>query len=307
MADALQNLVLFDVDGTLTEPRKRVDRQMTAFLAELRKAVPIGVVGGSDLVKIREQLGDESECPWACRGGANCSKRRRRRLRKRCGAARPRVVPRGLPARPPARPPTRRPRAALTHCHAVLGKFDYVFAENGLVGFKGDEQISNTSIQSHLGDENLARVINTALGFMSTLGNPVKRGTFIEFRTGMLNISPIGRACSQEERDDFEKADAVAGWRKEMVAHMRETCCDELGLTLSIGGQISFDVFPNGWDKTYCLQYVTDAFKDIHFFGDKTYKGGNDHEIYESERTIGHSVKSWQETREQCTELFLKK
>ena len=35
------------------------------------------------------------------------------------------------------------------------------------------------------------------------------RGTFIEFRSGMLNVSPIGRNCSQEERDDFEKYDKV--------------------------------------------------------------------------------------------------
>ena len=35
------------------------------------------------------------------------------------------------------------------------------------------------------------------------------RGTFIEFRTGMLNISPVGRNCSQEERDAFEVYDKV--------------------------------------------------------------------------------------------------
>ena len=46
----------------------------------------------------------------------------------------------------------------------------------------------------------------------------------------------------------------------------------DLGLTFSIGGQISFDAFPTGWDKTYCLQFVQDKFDDIHFFGDKTYK-----------------------------------
>ena len=47
----------------------------------------------------------------------------------------------------------------------------------------------------------------------------------------------------------------------------------DYGLTYSIGGQISFDVFPNGWDKTFCLQHVADEqFEEIHFFGDKTYK-----------------------------------
>jgi len=40
---------------------------------------------------------------------------------------------------------------------------------------------------------------------------------------------------------------------------------------------------------TYCLQFL-EGFDEIHFFGDKTYAGGNDHEIYEDERVIGHTV-----------------
>jgi phosphomannomutase len=36
-----------------------------------------------------------------------------------------------------------------------------------------------------------------------------RSGTFVEFRNGMLNVSPIGRNCSQEERDEFEKFDEV--------------------------------------------------------------------------------------------------
>jgi Eukaryotic phosphomannomutase len=35
-------------------------------------------------------------------------------------------------------------------------------------------------------------------------------GTFIEFRTGMMNISPIGRNCSREERNTFEQYDHVS-------------------------------------------------------------------------------------------------
>ena len=37
------------------------------------------------------------------------------------------------------------------------------------------------------------------------------------------------------------------------------------------GGQISIDVFPSGWDKTYSLKFVEeDGFQNIYFFGDKT-------------------------------------
>lgn len=56
-----------------------------------------------------------------------------------------------------------------------------------------------------------------------------------------------------------------------MVETLRKEFGD-LGLTYSIGGQISFDVFPIGWDKTYCLQFVEGEFDEIHFFGDKTYQ-----------------------------------
>lgn len=80
----------------------------------------------------------------------------------------------------------------------------------------------------------------------------------------------------------------------------------------SIGGQISFDVFPTGWDKTYCLQHLEKeanqpggvAYTTVHFFGDKTFKGGNDYEIYEDPRTIGHSVTNAEDTAAQLRKLF---
>lgn len=36
------------------------------------------------------------------------------------------------------------------------------------------------------------------------------RGTFIEFRNGMINISPIGRSCTLEERIEFSEIDKVS-------------------------------------------------------------------------------------------------
>lgn len=121
----------------------------------------------------------------------------------------------------------------------------------------------------------------------------------------MLNISPIGRNCSRDERNAFEKFDAEAKVRSTMVALMEKEFAD-LGLKFSIGGQISFDVFPIGWDKTFCLRFVKahGDFKAIHFFGDKTYKGGNDYEIFESEETIGHTVTSFEDTQKQLGKLF---
>ncbi|KAF5946290.1 hypothetical protein HYC85_016518 [Camellia sinensis] len=220
-------IALFDVDGTLnTAPRKAVTPDMLNFMKELRKVVTVGIVGGSDLVKISEQLGK-----------------------------------------------------------SVINDYDYVFAENGLVAHKDGKLIGTQSLKTYLGEEKLKEFINFTLHYIADLDIPIKRGTFIEFRSGMLNVSPIGRNCSQEERDEFEKYDKVQNIRPKMV-------------------------FPQGWDKTYCLRYLDD-FSEIHFFGDKTYKtvhfnlrtieglneglgclfeqGGNDFEIYDSARTVGHT------------------
>jgi phosphomannomutase len=43
-----------------------------------------------------------------------------------------------------------------------------------------------------------------------------------------------------------------------MVAKLKEEFAD-YNLTFSIGGQISFDLFPQGWDKTFCLKYLPEV------------------------------------------------
>ena len=190
---------MFDVDGTLTVARKKVTPDMYKFLMELKNhpQITMAVVGGSDLKKQREQLGEN-----------------------------------------------------------VTNDFDYSFSENGLVAYKDGKLIHSQQFAKFIGEDNLKEFINYTLRYLSTVDIPVKRGTFIEFRTGMLNVSPIGRACSREERNAYEKYDLEHKVRQNMVADLRRKFGEKFGLEFSIGGQISFDVFPKGWDKTYSLQFV---------------------------------------------------
>ena len=76
-------------------------------------------------------------------------------------------------------------------------------------------------------------------------------------------------------------------------------------IKFSIGGQISVDVFPKGWDKTYCLQFIEGKYDEIHFFGDKTHKGGNDYEIFTDSRVIGHIVEKYTDTIEILNKEFM--
>lgn len=240
-------LCLFDVDGTLTKPRNDIEPHVENFLyKELAKKCNIGLVGGSDLSKICEQM-----------NGSNC-----------------------------------------------LNKIKHVFSENGLIYYKDGKEVSRANIQSHMGEEILQEFINYCLSYLSKVMLPLKRGTFIEFRTGLINVSPIGRSCSQAERDAFEVYDRQHSIRQNMIDELRVKFPSN-GLTYSIGGQISFDVFPDGWDKTYCLRHLeSEGYDEIHFFGDKTMKGGNDYEIFNDPRTQGHTVKGPEDTLKQIKELF---
>lgn len=232
-------ILLFDIDGTLTKPRKPIDKHMVEFLQHIKQYATIGLIGGSDMQKIEEQMGKD-----------------------------------------------------------VTKQFTYVFAENGLTAYQDGICIHKQNLKTRYSERDLQAFINYCLHYIADIALPVKRGTFIEFRNGMINISPIGRNCTQKERDEFAAYDKRYQVRKTMIRRLK-SAFSYMNFTYSIGGQISFDVFPKGWDKTYCLQFLNldkNNKPTIHFFGDKTYEGGNDYEIFLSEHVIGHSVRCSDDT-----------
>lgn len=245
MTDNRRILVLFDIDGTLTPSRLKASPEMLETLNDLRKKCVIGIVGGSDLPKQKDQLGDN-----------------------------------------------------------VLDIVDYSFSENGLVAFHGKEKIGETSMRQYFSVSQMNRLASWILRYIADLDIPVKTGTFLESRTGMINVSPVGRNCTQKERLDFSDYDQKHEIRKKMCADLAEEFKD-MDIQFSIGGQISIDIFPRGWTKSYCLKYVDGKYDEIHFFGDMTMEGGNDYEIFNDERVIGHTVKNPEDTIIQVKKLFL--
>jgi len=244
-----KKLVLFDVDETLTPARQSVSPEMAEVLLALRKKYVIGVVSGSNLVKIAEQL--------SVNGGN------------------------------------------------ITADFDYVFAENGLVAYKMGKLLESQSFIKQVGEDRYKPLVNFILHYIADLDVPIKRGTFVEFRNGMINVSPLGRNATIAERNEFEAYDKQHNIRTTFIKVLQDKFPD-YGLTYSIGGKISFDIFPHGWDKTYSLNHVADEeFEEIHFVGDKTLPGGNDYEIYADPRTIGHAVENPAHTIRLLKESFL--
>ena len=105
-------------------------------------------------------------------------------------------------------------------------------------------------------------------------------GTFVQYRGSLLNWCPIGRSANHEQREAWKKWDEQ--W------HIRETYYEVLdtflqsvnmSVTVALGGSTSFDIYPNGWNKTYGLSHYPG--EEVYFIGDRCEKGGNDWHIYE--------------------------
>lgn len=112
----------------------------------------------------------------------------------------------------------------------VTTMFDFCFAENGLTAYRLGEQLPSNSFIKWIGEEQYKELVRFVLHYIADLEIPVKRGTFVEFRNGMINVSPVGRNASTQERNDYEKYDKEHGIRKAFVEKLRERF-GHLGLT----------------------------------------------------------------------------
>lgn len=110
-----RTIALFDVDGTLTVPRGEITESMMDFMKELSKKITVGIVGGSDLPKQEEQLGQ-----------------------------------------------------------GVVNLFPYNFSQNGLVAYKNGELLEKQTISKFLGEDNVKRIVNWVMKYLSEVDIPVK-------------------------------------------------------------------------------------------------------------------------------------
>ena len=103
-------------------------------------------------------------------------------------------------------------------------------------------------------------------------------GNHIENRGSMLNFSIVGRDCNLEERKTYFEYDKYTKERQKITTEINILWPK---LNATIGGQISIDIAPKGYDKSQVIYHVgkkSPGFKYI-FIGDRTMKGGNDYPL----------------------------
>ena len=140
------------------------------------------------------------------------------------------------------------------------------------------------------------RFLNDELDYSSF---PLRNGNHIERRAGGVNFSILGR-----DKDPFLGREEYMRWDKD--TDERAVIADRLrssfpGLSVALGGQTGIDIGPYGSDKSQILRDFSQD-DELHFFGDRMEKGGNDYSLAEAVKEMGgfpHHVKNWEDTRTQ--------
>ena len=169
---------------------------------------------------------------------------------------------------------------------------------NGTKYILNDRVIYSKNMKDQIGIVPWRLLITHLIGLQSELCLEIPStlpltGHFFDYRESMLNWCPIGRNASTEDRKLWKELDSNGSIRKPILEKIREFI-NPLGINLSVklGGDTSFDIYPVGWDKTYPLIQTDcfDNYEKIYFIGDRCEKNGNDYEIYELYKTESYKT-----------------
>jgi len=155
---------------------------------------------------------------------------------------------------------------------------------NGTKYYKAFKKVWEYDMRSKLGNDLMTNVYRTLLRFQGNitatyLDIPLT-GNFFQMRGSVLNWCPIGRNAQTLDREKWLKLD-----KKWMI---REMYIDQFyanfssdKITIKLGGDTSFDVYPKGWNKTFPLDKEPFLkYKQVYFAGDRCLNSGNDEELY---------------------------
>ena len=175
----------------------------------------------------------------------------------------------------------------------ILADCRGIFSSSGNQLDIGKELIYQNELEI---DSDLAGFLNKCL---SDTDYHTKTGNHIEHRPGMVNFSIVGRNASNEQRKEYYNWDKSKQERKKIAILLMAKFSN---LDVKIGGEISIDIYPEGYDKRQSVDYLREHHPDdkICFFGDRTDKNGNDYSVVISlsEEDNLHAVKNYLQTKE---------
>lgn len=224
---------VFDVDGTLTPSRQRIDKDFADFFIDFVRRNKTYLITGSDYSKTVEQLGR-------------------------------------------------------TICELV----EEVHNCSGNSIWKNGEEIESSDwALPHEIEQWLIQTLHESKFYN-------KSGLHIEHRSGLVNFSIPGRACSLETRAMYVQWDEHKKEREQIAAAFNDEFKEKYRVLATVGGETGLDIAPVGKDKSQLADRLSGP---IYFFGDKMDIGGNDYPLAKAIRhrpdSESFKVKDWIDTR----------
>ncbi len=255
----MKNIVLFDMDGTLTEPRQKMGIQMEQQLLKLQESGhEIGIITESDMNYVKQQ----------CSGLFDLSL---------VDTSRIHFLP----------------------CNGTKYILDReTVYERNMREYMGDRLWSRLMIllidlQRDLVLQHKIPLTGHFFDYRGSIINwcPIGRNASLEDRKKWEDLD-----VDNKIRKPFLKQ--LKALIYEHVSHLGDLAEADIELKVKYGGDTSFDIFPVGWDKTYILEKtnIFSEYETIHFIGDRCGQNGNDYELYMHPRTIGIETTSPQKT-----------
>ena len=216
----METVYLFDLDGTLTWPRRPMTPEHTILLRDFSAHHKVVVITGSDWPKAVEQLNGLEQ---------------------------------------------------MLDVHTCAGN---VFHRDGAqVEARHSDLLTDPVLMAELER------------FWQESPYQIKTGNHIEVRSGMLNVSVVGRNATQYQRKEYNEYDSKTNERRIFAQNIQARFPS---LHTAIGGEISIDLVEKNYDKSQVVAKLSNY--RIEFFGDKVKKGGNDHEVAEAVRASGGKI-----------------
>jgi phosphomannomutase len=247
----MKKLFLFDMDGTLTPARKKMDHSILMKLSQLQKNNwDIGIISGSDMDYVEQQCHIMFD-----------------------------ISP--------------------INCHSV-----HFLPCNGTKYYKNFKKVWAYSMAAEIGDKAMYKLMKELIYaqqvLMATYPDIPLTGNFIQVRGSVLNWCPIGRNANHDQRQKWIDIDEEKYAREYFLNYLKEKIRSDK-ITIKLGGETSFDIYPKGWNKTFPIEKIPfTAYNKIYFAGDRCYENGNDEALFnylnQKENCRGIQVNSPKET-----------
>ena len=184
--------------------------------------------------------------------------------------------------------------------------FKHYFTECGCIYNKNElypyniklKEIYCKNIREHKLYPQINILIKESLKYLSNVDYTLT-GNFIDLRSGIIYISPIGMSANNDERKYFIELNNKYKY-KEKLLELLLNKAEELKIIQEIdiveGGSVGIAIYPKEYDKVQVVDSLINNYDTIHYFGDKYLKNGNDYNLLHHRNIRGHRVDNYNDT-----------